>query len=108
MTFDNLQNKLARAGNHYLDRDTLRFFRSREVATWGDGNRGLYWETMGRSFSRSAGRVHKVTAFEFDGDKLTSTVIYNGLGDDSGMATQRKRAHAAVRVWLDSYIAQPA
>lgn len=98
----NLRYYLERAGNHYLDDATVRFFRSREVATIGNGSRAVSIETMGRGFARSAGRMYKATLFTFtesaDGyrSEVESATVYHG--DDDGapsMATQRKRAFAA-------------
>ncbi len=97
----NLRYYLERAGNHYLDDATVRFFRSREVATIGNGSRAVSIETMGRGFARSAGRMYKATLFTIaDGGNYTITATSETVyhGDDDGapsMATQRKRAFAA-------------
>ena len=95
-SFENLRYYLNRANNHYCDRDTLRFFRSREVATLGNGSTAVYWETMACGFSRADGRCHKVTQFTFAPDgTVESKTLYDGKGETVGMATQRKRAQAA-------------
>lgn len=110
-SFENLSYYLSRASNHYCDAGTLRFFRSREIATIGNDNRAVFIETMGVSFDRSAGRQYKATLFEitgtYDADGVarytaTSKTIYQGMHDDGypSMATQRKRAFAAAHAAL--------
>lgn len=109
-SFANLQHYLQRAGNHYLDSDTLRFFRSREVCTLGNGAMVAYVETMGAGFDRRDGRIYKASSFEFirNGDGSITvkhgTLYHGGEDGNPSMSTQRKRAMLAARQYVCDHV----
>lgn len=88
-----LVSRVSRAGSHYLDPDTLRFFDAYMGPIW----RGESFDVIVESVRPSWGpRVYKVAVFAYNADGTATTL---STDPDRAWATSKSAAKRASAAW---------